>query len=187
MKLIDFVRNIPYDTQIKVRGAFPSGWGDSDRPDYYNGKTQDFPQDAKYRNLKVCGSYFLGAHGDTYAIKEATGLDITVGDFDDDTVPFLPCEIGSTVYIPYVYLENDHSGMSGIEEATLVGFVDETLVGGSFWWLAATKIKDSIETHDIPRAELCVTMKQAEDRLTKMVAEFMKENKVLLVERNLGI
>lgn len=190
MKLIDFVSKLPYGLQIRVRGA--CGYSENRVSEYYNGTTQNFPlvaccTDYNYTYRHVCGSSFWGKQGYKNGVAEATSLEIVVGDAEEDATPYLPCKIGSTVYIPYVYLEVDGSGVSGIEEATLVGFVDETLVGGKFWWLAAVKVKDGIETHDIPRAELCITQKQAEDRLAVMVKAFMKENKVHIVERNLGI
>lgn len=81
MKVIDLVRLLPHNTQIKVRGAFPSGWGEEHRPDFYNGTSQDFPSDSKYRNRNIiCTYYWKNGTGDVCTIKDADGLDIAVAD-----------------------------------------------------------------------------------------------------------
>ena len=85
MKVIDFVKLLPENTQVKVRGAFQSGWGEEDRPDFYNGVSQDFPPDSKYRNRPVVFTYYWkNQSGDVCYIKDADGIDVAVGDFDEE-------------------------------------------------------------------------------------------------------
>ena len=86
MKAKDFIAVLSGNTQICVRGAFQSGYGpDEDRPDYYNGKSQDFPMGERYSNLGVVFCYYWqNGHGDTFDIKKADGLDIAVSDYEEE-------------------------------------------------------------------------------------------------------
>lgn len=84
MKVIDFVKALPRNTEIIVRGAFQSGWGEEPRPAFYEGLSQDFPVDSKYKARPVVfTSYYKYKEGDVCSIKEADGIDIAVGDINE--------------------------------------------------------------------------------------------------------
>ena len=86
MKVIDLAKILPKNTNIRVRGAFESCWGEKKRPDYYIGFSQEFPTDSKYRNRKVIFTLFMNNQiGDVHSIKDADGIDIAVSDFDEES------------------------------------------------------------------------------------------------------
>ena len=86
MRVIDFVKLLPNNTPIRVRGAFQSGGGEEKRPDFYNGVSQDFPLDSEYRNRRFIATYYWNNQsGDVCYIKDADGLDIAVGDCDEES------------------------------------------------------------------------------------------------------
>lgn len=79
----DFLRLLPQNTKVCIRGAFQSGYGENDdRPNYYVGLISDIKSDFEYANYEVYCSYWWGKSGDVCKIEDAYAIDIALTDFE---------------------------------------------------------------------------------------------------------